>query len=211
MSQLPLKMLIRRYINEDSLLYALINLHNNFELTLSLEKCALSSNIFYKRPLWKPQSLIKTTCVRYGKERKEYLIDFMYTGFVATIAGEDVEIWEVNNPYRVMPTEFIFLSKYVIYQYIILQDEEASYEAEIPILVPPPRGLNSVQKKLAAFCESNKDSYCPITMEPFTCETICLTPCGHGVKHSAMLEWLATSQQCPMCRAACRTDQLIKW
>ena len=211
MSQLPSKMLIRRYNDEDSLLYALINLHKNFELTLSVEKCGLSSNIFYKRPLWKSQSLVRTTCVRYGKERKEYVVDFMYTGFVVNIAGQDIEIWEVNNPYRIMPTEFMFLSKYEIYQYIILRAEEVSYQAEIPILVPPPRGLNSLQKKLVAFCESNKDSCCPITMEPFNKMTLCLTPCGHGIKHSAMLEWLQTREQCPMCRAACRADQLIKW
>jgi len=208
--ELPQQMLIRRYNNEDSLLYALINLHGGTELTFTVEKRYSPDPVFYKRAVWKPQQLIRTACVRYGREKKEYISDFMYTGFIASVDGRDIEIWEVNNPYKILPVEFMFLNKYEEYSYVILQGERA-LEADAPTLVPPPRGLNTLQKKLAAFCESNTDSCCPITLEPFNSRTVCLTPCGHGIKYSAMLEWLASREQCPMCRATCRADDLIKW
>jgi hypothetical protein len=213
MPSLPPQILIRRYNNEDSLLYCLINVHNDgTELTFTVEKRQILDNIFYKRPVWQLQEEIQKICVRYGKRRKEYISNFMYTGFMANIVGQDIPIWEVNNPYSIMPNEFMFLNRHEIYQFIIVEGYSEAI-AEIPTLVPPPRTITmtDIQKKLSEFCYSNRDSCCPITMEAFNPRTLCLTPCGHGVKHSAMLEWLRTKEQCPMCRAECKSNQLIKW
>lgn len=52
---------------------------------------------------------------------------------------------------------------------------------------------------------------CPISQEPLTRDTACLTPCGHVYSFDEVARWIQGAHSCPDCRAAVEVGQLQRW
>ena len=227
---LPTQFLLRWYKYPESLLYALLTIHNTNEFILEKRPPNLDT-LFYQQPQWHSQEPIRKIFWHAGKQ---YRSAFMYTGLVAYIGSSIIEIWDIIDHVNFISNDFIHQEEY---HFILIPPQEHSYESYesyephtihggshggntadsswtdcIPTLVPPPRQkYTSVRKTILDFCSLNKDATCPITMEPYTKSTICITPCGHGIQYRAMTQWLQTSNQCPLCRSHMNEADLIRW
>jgi len=51
---------------------------------------------------------------------------------------------------------------------------------------------------------------CPITYEELTAENICTTTCYHVMDYNAACQWIHTNDRCPMCRAPCTIEALVR-
>ncbi len=54
----------------------------------------------------------------------------------------------------------------------------------------------------------SKGDACPITMEPFTKDSVVMTPCGHLFEREAIQRSLAGKEECPNCRSAVHMEEL---
>lgn len=59
--------------------------------------------------------------------------------------------------------------------------------------------------------EIARGTVCPISQEPLTRDTACLTPCGHVYSFDEVAHWIQGGHSCPECRAACSVAQLQRW
>ena len=207
---LPDQFLLRWYKHPESLLYALVSVHNN-EWRLETRPTNLDK-VFYRRHEWHSQEPVRKLFSYAGKQYRSTL---MYTGFVALVGSYTIQLWDTIDHMGFLSKEFANQENY---HFIILPQEEDYYDIhrdnipDIPTLLPPPRQkYTSLHKIILDFCKLNKDSACPITMEPYKKTTVCITPCGHGIQYRAMMAWLQTSNQCPLCRSEVYEANLIRW
>lgn len=55
----------------------------------------------------------------------------------------------------------------------------------------------------------SEGAMCPITWEPLVLEETLWTPCSHAFSH-AILRALETDPRCPLCRAACNVEDVLR-
>jgi hypothetical protein len=56
-----------------------------------------------------------------------------------------------------------------------------------------------------------KHECCPITMNEFTKDTTCITPCGHAMLLRSAERWIQDAHSCPVCRLPVSETQLQVW
>jgi hypothetical protein len=136
-------------------------------------------------------------CSRYSKEKGktlEYNTEFWYEGLVASVHGTITPIINMFKACQILPGKFVYIEKPIFSEFAIRLQEVITLQ---PILT------------IDKYLENHPDELCPILLSPLEKTTLCLTPCGHGVTHSAMLDWLDRKNQCPVCRAPCSVTNLL--
>ena len=145
--------------------------------------------------------ILPTTCVRYDEVEKEKPLELKnsiwFEGIVASVEGRDIPIMNMNKACQILPRIFtnIDKTKYQAYQLFL------EYQA--------PRVCLNPGDEIDTYLKTHEEDVCPITMNPFTKDTVCITPCGHGVTYEAMCKWLETKKACPLCRNHCLKQDLI--
>jgi len=208
---IPSQFIIRRYVRgEESKLCAFIQTF--IELSEKGERVSFSilpietpqpHYVKVKQDNWgtlKKNHVLPTTCVRYISSRPEpfeFTNSIWYEGYVVNIDGHDVPMFNMDQACQILPTIFMRLiePKYTNYQ--------------LHVFNSPPKDDVNINKDIELYLKTHSDDDCPITVAPLTKENICLTPCGHGINHAAMLQWLETKENCPVCRHECKSDDLL--
>jgi len=134
---------------------------------------------------------------RYSKEKGktlEYDTEFWYEGLVASVHGRIIPIINMFKACQVLPGKFVYIEKPIFSEFAVRLQEVITLQ---PILT------------IDKYLENHPDELCPILLTPLEETTLCLTPCGHGVTHSAMIEWLCRKNQCPVCRHPCSVSNLL--
>jgi hypothetical protein len=135
---------------------------------------------------------------RYSKEKGrtlEYETEFWYEGLVASVHDLIIPIVNMYKACQVLPGKFVYLEKPIFSEFAVRLQEE--------ITLNPALSLDK-------YLKDHPDELCPILLTPLEETTLCLTPCGHGVTHSAMIEWLYRKNQCPVCRHPCHVSNLLR-
>jgi len=143
----------------------------------------------------KPYS-IKTS--RYSKEKcqtLEFETDFWYEGYVVTIHGTNIPIINMFKACQILPGKFVFIEKPIFSEFAVRIQNEVI--------------VKSTTCTIDNYLDTHPNELCPILLTPLEKSSFCLTPCGHGITHSAMLEWLNQKKQCPVCRQDCYASNLI--
>jgi hypothetical protein len=138
-----------------------------------------------------------TACARYSKEKGktlEYDTEFWYEGLIASVHGTIIPIINMFKACQILPGKFVYIEKPIFSEFAVRLQEE--------IVLKPSLNIDK-------YFKDHPDELCPILLTPLEKTTLCLTPCGHGVTHSAMLEWLDRKNQCPVCRAPCSVSNLL--
>jgi hypothetical protein len=109
------------------------------------------------------------------------------------------------------------------------RDPEPVVELNPPITLIPPRRRPSIvtdniitpitpivsmpQHIVNAYIDTliQRNEACPISMNPLTRETACLTPCGHVASHHEATRWIQDAHSCPVCRSSCSVGNLQMW
>jgi len=136
-------------------------------------------------------------CARYSKEKGktlEYDTEFWYEGLVVSVHGTIIPIVNMFKACQILPGKFVYIEKPIFSEFAVRLQEEVTVKLTL-----------SIDKYL----ENHPSELCPILLTPLEKSTLCLTPCGHGVTHSAMLEWLYRKNQCPVCRNPCSVNDLL--
>lgn len=136
-------------------------------------------------------------CSRYSKEKGktlEYETEFWYEGLVASVHGMIVPLVNMFKACQVLPGKFVYIEKSIFSEFAVRLQEDIALKPSINI---------------DKYLKDHLDELCPILLTPLEESTLCLTPCGHGVTHSAMLEWLDRKNQCPVCRTPCSVSNLL--
>lgn len=115
-----------------------------------------------------------------------------YEGVVATLDGETIPCMNLRRACASTPDAFTRLANPQNKCYWVLTEEGTE------------EGV-----KHAGLVSYFEETDCPITMRPLTLETACLTSCCHLFEHIALLQWLETRNQCPLCRTPICEEELL--
>ena len=145
---------------------------------------------------------IPILCHRYATTNSqpyEFSTNIWFEGIVVSIEGRYIPMMNMEKACQILPSIFTYLaqSKYIDYQLIAEKESvDPSYAKFI---------LGEIERYLQIYPKN----ICPITMQAFTKDTLCITPCGHGISYDAMCMWLQSSKTCPLCRSTCEKNDLL--
>jgi hypothetical protein len=154
---------------------------------------------FTQKSKYSYEDLIKNTkyslmASRYSKEKNKvltYNTEFWYEGYVVNMNSIEIPIINMFKACQILPGKFVYIEKPIFSEYAVrIQNISVKYDID-------------------KYLETHPGELCPILLIPIEKKNMCLTPCGHGVIHSAMLSWLQQKNQCPVCREVCFASSLI--
>ena len=113
----------------------------------------------------------------------------------------EVFVWFIDKPNTILPGTYYHVSHGM---------DTAKYWH---FSVTSPRKIAVPKHVLRAFMESSieKNTACPITMEPLTKDTVAYTACGHLFQRDAIDIAVRGSGKCPTCRATLGLTDICGW
>ena len=208
---IPSQFIIRRYVRgAESKLCAFIQSfievsEKGERVSFTILPIEISESYYIKvnQEYWgslKKNYVLPTTCIRYVCNRQdpiEYKNSIWYEGYVVSIEGRDIPMFNMDQACQILPAIFMRL----------IEPKYANYQLQV--LNSPPKEIFTINEDIELYLKNHLGDECPITVSLLTKENICLTPCGHGIDHVAMLKWLETKENCPVCRCECTSDDLL--
>lgn len=133
---------------------------------------------------------------------KEYTTTMVRTGkFCKLRNGSVVHEYSISLANTVLPSEYYTVSTG--------KDKDKKYHFTIKDVTAHSIPVHIFHMYVEAAISKKEE--CPITMDPFTKDTVGCTPCGHLFNYSALKQVLSTSGMCPTCRSKANSQQIQVW
>ena len=161
--------------------------------------------------------VIDMTCIHYlsnNPEPLEYKVKIWYEGSIVYVDGYEIPILNMTDACQTLPNIFCRLLEPIYTNYQLIADElihtipTVSTAPALTALTPLTASIASNLDPVSSYLLKHPNNECPFTLGLLTRETACLTPCGHAMSHTEMLEWLSTKPNCPVCRNPCTKSDL---
>lgn len=227
MSELPPQFFLRKSADSASQTYVLVDVFEGESVSFGLRKNTQGTDPLQACPVAGNILCFRRQCVRQSSKGPRYMESmFCYCGYVVRYKEKSIPIWDMLYSSKLLPSRYRELEAYPAYQFLIQKTSGpvgGSLGGSLQIFPTcrPPEShsqkrtqenvLTHTQQALRTYCQTHRDDCCPITMEPLLECEISLTPCGHGCRTEALLQWLVDHPVCPVCRAACQPDALRSW
>lgn len=229
MSELPSQFFLRKSADSASQIYVLVDVFEGESVSFGLRKNTQGTDPLQACPVAGNILCFRRQCVRQSSKGPRYMESmFCYCGYVVRYKEKLIPIWDMLYSSKLLPSRYRELEAYPAYQFLIqktsglisgpLQIFPTCRPSKAPEMRPQAhrarstdQALTPTQQALRTYCQTHRDDCCPITMDPLLEREISLTPCGHGCRTEALLQWLVDHPVCPVCRAACQPDALRSW
>jgi hypothetical protein len=163
--------------------------------------------------LWFNTKVIEVN-IKQHNSSNVHKVSIKYNNTIIKYNDSIIPLFKIGIPCTVLDDIFFHLKES---QYVSFRFEMKNGPIQQSIIKPSTTIVlhkNSIpQHMINTFIESllDKKEICPILLESFTKDTICITSCGHPISKQSAETWFLQKKTCPVCRAPCDSNILYSW